>query len=311
SYLARFCAETADPQQEPYVWVFSREKGRVFRRSPKKTATRSYYYSFTSDEGQLDHEIEEHLGVVESKAASIIDRLVAGGSPEVLTPDDRANLSYFIAYMGHRVPSFRSHWEEQLGKIGEMMGKTAASNKDYFHRFITEHMEKGDIESDIDVEELREFVLSDKYELRGHPFQSLRLMVELTKTVAEIVFSFQWRLLRNATSFPLFTSDAPLSLVTTEKLLPPFNLGVGWRSPFMEALLPLSPTTALMISQHHPEGQESATPRQVLEANLRTQAYAQNEVYSSSPNIGAHLQLPRDWQWWVPLSSEVDPELED
>jgi hypothetical protein len=51
----------------------------------------------------------------------------------------------------------------------------------------------------------------------------------------------------------------------------------------MEATLPLSPRTCLLISVHHPAGEEVISPDQVADVKLRSAAYSRKLVYSSRP----------------------------
>jgi hypothetical protein len=87
------------------------------------------------------------------------------------------------------------------------------------------------------------------------------------------------------------------------------RLAVGWESPWMEATLPLGPRALLMISLHHPEGREVATPAAVAEANLRTATFARR-VYSNAPIDTSQLDRREDWDWWKPLSAALVPPLE-
>ena len=307
-YLQRFCDPASHPGLEPYLWVASKE-GKLFKRAPKKVAVQSYYYSFVDDENNLHHDVELHLAEIEGKADPIIEKLIAGAEPDSLARDERKALSMFFAYMCIRAPRFRAHWERQLGSLTRLVGQVAASNKAYFKEVMQKLKDEGHMDPDADIEELRQFVISGKYEVSSSPVVSLKVILDLADPVAYEINDFNWRILRAKDMARFFTSDAPLTMISTTDL--PALWGIGWQSPWMEALLPLSPTTALLISQHHPSGTEEVDFSSVQEANRRTAAHADEQVYSHNPIDAAELNLPFGWNGWKPLSDDVLPYYRD
>jgi hypothetical protein len=305
-YLERFCDPDTDKGKQPSLWVLQRE-GRLFRRSPKKVAAKSYYYSYVDDKSTLHNEPEHYLSQIEGRADAVVEKLVQGSAPSDLLEDDRKHLALFIAFMGLRVPRFRTHWERQLGEVMKMTGQVAASDREYFEKTIRQMKDMGLTKPDLDVDKLRQFILSGEYDVTGSPGLSLRIMFDMASPIARYIYEYNWRLLRSAPDSNFVTSDAPLTLVSTKKLPPPFGWSVGWESPWMEALLPLSPRVALLVSQHHPTGEEEVSSAKVLEANRRTEAHAGRELYCSKRIELSAISIPPEWDWWQPLSDVVLP----
>ena len=219
--------------------------------------------------------------------------------------------SAFLAFAGHRVPSFRRHHETQGASLMKMISLVAASNKEYFHRTVREASAATGKQLDIDPEELRQFVLKGEYDVVASPAISLDVMLRTSQIVSEFIYRFEWRVLEAPADHLFVTSDVPLVMVTTEQMPGPWGLGVGWYSPFMEAIFPLSPSACLLISQHHPAGRETTTPERAREVNWRIVAHADVQVYSSRRLTRKDLVVPEDWKWWWPLSDIVDPRFLD
>lgn len=302
AYLSDF---TDASGREPYLWVYERGGDEPYRRAPHNVAAKSDYYSATVN-GEREDVVEEVLSLIEGQALPVIRRLAGGGSPAGLSGDERSALAFFLGYLETRVTKFRGFIEKQTAELVRMAGRVAAEHPDYFARTMSEAMRAKGKEPPTDIEAVRQSVLSGNYDLVVNPVVSLQVMVALAPDIAEIVHGFEWRVLDAPDGEVFVTSDAPLVRVATER--PPARwMGIGWESPWMEATFPLSPTTCLLISQHHPTGRESTTAERVREVNWRTAAYADREVYGSREIAMDQLNRPEDWDWWRPLSDAVLP----
>ena len=309
-YLAAFTDPETPSGQDPYLWVYDRDREGPYKKSPKKVAAASYYYSFQDDQGEIHHGVEALLSQVESAGLPPLPRLAEGAAPSDLTDEDRSNASFFLAFMGHRTPGFRKHVERQTGDFAELVMRTVASDKEYFDQSFHEAMAKAGLNPDIDSEEVRKDFVEGAVKLTPDPIFSLRMMFELSEPVADSILGFEWRVLETADE-PFITSDRPLVLVTTERLPPPFGWGVGWFSPWMEATFPLSPRATLLISQHRPEGRERVRNDRVREANARTAAHADEHVFSSQKIAVERLRPAQGAAWWTPLSNAEHPWVAD
>lgn len=293
AYLAGF----ADPKTpigfEPYLFVYPRSTG-PYAKAPKKIAVRNHYYSFDV-EGASDQGIEDALSKVESDAIPILRRLNEGTPPESLSDEQRGALSFLLAFMEVRVPRFRNMVETFTAEVMRDVGMLAASHPDYFKRTMIEASVAKGVDPPTNIEEIREWVLKGEYELTTDPIVSLRAFLEVAPPIAEMIFSFQWRVLRAPVGSGFFTSDSPITRVSTMKQ--PAWMGVGWLTPWMEATVPISPDNCLLISLHGHEGCETISSAQTREINWRTAAHALEEVYSSRILDLSELNRPSEHSW--------------
>jgi hypothetical protein len=304
-YLAAFTDPATPAGQEPYIWVYERETAEPYARSPRKLAVRTHYYSFATESGELDTTVEEFLSKIESTGIRLIQRLIAGEAPDSFTEEDRGALAYFIALMSVRIPGFRDSVEKFAADVMRKVALVSALHPEHFERTMREaYAAKGEKPPE-NIEVVRQFVLSGEYELITSPLWSLQALIELAPTGAQYIYRYQWRILRASTGVRFITSDNPLVLVSTEKLPAPYNWGTGWETPWMEATLPLSPDTCLLISLHHPQGIEAIHAGTVNEINLRTASYATEAVYSSVQIDPRTLNRPPKWVWWEPVTAAL------
>ena len=305
SYLKRFCVKNDGDKIEPYLWIFDKKNEDHFKRSPKKIAFKSYYYSYKDEKGETNYDIEKYLSDIESKASPIIQKMDEGAITTDLTSEERAYFSIFVAFMGHRVPHFRTHWEKQMADLMKTVGMVGANNRAYFNSLMTKLIDSGEISPDTDIEAVRQFALSGEYKVIADPLISLQVMADMTGIVCGEIYNFNWRILRANDENSFVTSDDPLVLVTTMKLPNLYGSSVGWYSPYMEATFPLSTNSTLLISQHHPEGEETVSSDVVKEINMRTATHCDRQLYSNRSVDMGEFKIPSDWIWWKPLSSEI------
>jgi hypothetical protein len=278
----------------------------IRRKPPSKLTVKSYYYSFENEEGELRHDVENFISLIEGKSDPVIGKLTRDQDPAHLTPEERVYTSIYLSMMLQRTPSFLDHLNHELSKVPRMVGLVGASNKAFFHETMQRLIEAGEIDADVDVEEVRQFAISGEYDVSMTNPAILDHFVRLSQDIAKIIVKMNWRVLRTSSGDRFITSDAPFSMISTKPELLIMG-GVGWLSPYMEAFLPLSPKTGILLSFHHPEGIEVARSSQVLEANARTVAIAARQVFASDPKDFSHLRN-RPSGPWAPLSDALVPD---
>lgn len=305
SYLSDFTDPKTPEGYEPYLWVYDREEQTPFARAPHKLAVRKYYYSFSPAPAERDHSVEELLGRVESAALPVLRSLANGTAPPDLGDDDRGSLAFFIGMMSVRIPGFRDSIEGFMADLMRSVAMAGASDADYFERTMRRALEEAGKPIPEDIESVRKFVLSGEYEVKADPVVSLQALISMSPTVASYAYRCRWRVLRAPNGSRFVTSDRPVVLVSTERFPGVFGWSTGWATPWMEATLPLGPDACLLMSLHHPEGEEQVSAEVVGEVNLRTAAFATEEVYASEEFDPSILERPPDWEWWSPVTEEV------
>lgn len=310
AYLKGFTDPHVPGGQEPYLWIYERGGKGEYRRAPQKTAVRKHYYSFRDEGGKRDMSVEAFLGKLESLGMPILKRLAGGDDPSSLSDNDRLSFATFAAALSVRTPRWRDMVERSAAELMGRATRVMASDKESFKDSVRRAISAGAMKEPVDIERMREFILSGEYDLSVNPVFSLAMMVQLIPHITPYLYGYKWRLLEtSADRIGFVTSDAPLTQVSTERLPAPYGWGAGWETPWMEATLPLTPKCCLLISLHHPEGREVVSEKTVREVNWRTAAHAGEKVFSSrklaSPT--RELDRPRDWEWWQPATSELVP----
>lgn len=239
---------------------------------------------------------------------SRLRQLEEGVDPSALTDEEKAYASHFIGTLSVRVPAFRNTAEQFAQDLMRHVSQLSASNKEHFENTMRKAMVAAGKPMPDDVEAIRQFALSGDYAIKVDPSFSLQQMVQLAPIIAQYPYNYRWRVLEAPEGCVFLTSDRPLVLVSAMKQPAFFGLGAGWESPWMEATLPLSPRALLLISLHHPDGRETATPAAVAEANMRTATFA-TRVYSNVPIDTRGLDRGNAWEWWKPLSDALVPSL--
>jgi len=311
AYIEGFVDPATPSGMEPYVWVHERGANEPFRKAPKKLTVRSDYYAFREPSGERNLAAEVLLGHFEGPAIPVLRALSSGRPPSDLSEQERATFAFFVALLAVRVPRFRDHIEHMVGDIAKHLHQTAASNPPYYERLMRDaHQSKG-LEPPDDIEAIRQFALAGDYDVRGAPMHSLQVMVTTAPRIAYYVDCCQWRVLEAPNGAAFVTSDGPLVQVTTSTYAPRWG-GVGWETPYMEATLPLTPSSCLLLSMHHPEGRERVSPGIVREVNARTAAHALEQVYTSRRIDPRELEPAPRQRHWRPVTDALrEPATDD
>ena len=308
AYLERFIESAPPAGHTPAVWVYERTEREPYKRAPTNVAVKSYYYSFVTREGAREDAADELLQRIEGLGLPVLRKLEAGTDPATLSLEDRAAAAHLIAMFAVRIEGFRNRVDAFAKEVLRQTAELSAAHKEYFERIMKEASRAAGKEPPQDVEAVRQFVLSGEYEITVDPLFSLQQMVQLGPMIAEYPYSCHWRILEAPDNAPFVTSDHPLVLVSTHKQPALYGLGAGWESPWMEASLPLSPRSLLLMSLHHPEGREAVTADAVHEANLRTAIFASCVLSDRLLDVGV-LNRPPNWDWWVPLTAALAPPM--
>ena len=233
-YLNNFSAE---PGQ---IYVY-RRGAEPFISSIRKVAAEEEFYSFRNpDSGTNDDAIEKMFSFIESKASTIISKILSAPALD-LDDEEREVLALFISFLFTR-GRWYLEWQKNLfAAFDDMQLKINAQNEDQFLLLAREAL--GDISKD-EALELRNDILSNKFTVKyeDSPYflgSSLQHALELFPYVV----SKQYHLLKNDSSRVLITSDCPLVIIKPPGY--PEELGIGIANGFLA--LPISPSRCLLL----------------------------------------------------------------
>lgn len=238
-YLQYFC-------KDGNFWIFDRKTKEFRSQTPKNTALKSNYYTFKNSKGNKVTEIEHLLSQIEGNAKCIIEKVI---NWENITPQEKENLSLFIAFMMNRVPDFEKSvnkvYEHTIKSTLKMMysdPKRVQATLDEFER------ERGE-KLGLSAEELVEFHKGDNIKVIIDRVKSLELMIDISFKIFHFFKQMDWLFLHSPQEASFITTDNPVVLVPSEKF-PKGPYGMGILFPGVRKVFPISQSTCLIMYDH-------------------------------------------------------------
>jgi hypothetical protein len=233
----------ADPGQR-FVYQHDKRTDKTLRRSIRKVAARTDYYTFTGPDGAPTDLLEQAFGQLETKVAPILRRFATlAPGPLTTTLDDRVHLGAYVALQYSRVPSHLA----RVQQIADFFGAVTADmhlSKDAegYRRHMREH---GATESDevLDSERLQTLdqLRAGELEVRASPEARLSSIGQAVKSIGPIVAAMHWTLIRRTTRPWFVLGDAPVVLFKEDAN--PWT-GYGFATEGVEVHMPISTTHA-------------------------------------------------------------------
>lgn len=228
-----YLREFYDEQKRLHVFDRVAKRYREYSSTKGIAYEVGYYFIETADE-QESTQIEEALGVFESKARPVMQKLVARNDIE---QEERVALAAYIALQSQRVP----HTEKRIREASEKMH--LAITKEYARRqLIGKNIpDKMTATSPFSTpEEIDAYIIKAIDEGRIKVATSknnvIKLMMESAAQLEVGFFNNDWIVLHAPKDALFITSDNPVA-----------NIGKGWLSENSLKLFPINPRAALLI----------------------------------------------------------------
>lgn len=194
---SNFCF--SDHESENWIWQYTKGSKRTpQKKSIKSINFRDYYY-----EGEtINNVIEMTLGDIENNASRIIKSL--HGLPETkqtITNEEKEKLSFFIAILITRNPSFRTPIKEIYERIAQ---NTLSMQLEIDKAANTlEHLpsQYADI-----------FYDPHSYSIEIKEHVSLQAMITCAVEITKSILNKKWHFFRSYDDNPFLTSDNPVSV---------------------------------------------------------------------------------------------------
>lgn len=237
SYLARWCDPSTPAGQEPYIWIFAKEKRQGKKRAPHKAFRKTHFYTDKRPSAADRLWLEKGLGKVEGGLAAVTDRVVTQGIP--LSVDNKGAIAAFAATMFVRTPQYeqhiRSQWEPVLALGNEMVARAKEMTPQQLKTFSSPISGSGPSLSMEQVEQIVE-----------HPLQSS--IKGLMAGMLRVLMLMKCRILYTANAPGFITSDAPCVVFDPDwwKMPPMYRGGLASRT--VEVTVPLSPNFAALFA---------------------------------------------------------------
>ncbi|HHT9133944.1 MAG TPA: DUF4238 domain-containing protein [Candidatus Avalokitesvara rifleensis] len=265
-----------DPNNEPYIWVYDIDSGKIMQTKAENIAYEKHYFSFIDKEGEKDSEtIENQIAIIETEASKVINKILKYNT---LNQMGKYTFAVFVALMMVRAPYFRRRAELLMKEMIKVYFKFWASNKAGFEASIRQfEKETGDRIGER-VEEARQYFLNEGYKVKLHPQFGLRSTLIHLKELCTIFFGIRWEFIKASKEYRFLTGDNPLLYCdpTSRK-----GLGVGLMNNNIEVSIPLSKDLLALGTWKGLEGYRDATNYEIKELNRRTVSAALRFVFSS------------------------------
>ena len=214
-YLKRFTAGST--AGSTMLRVLGKADGRLFGASTGNLAAERYFY-----DGVGPQEAENALAELESATSPIIDRLAAEGEFQPLSVEESWTLAAFVALLDLRTASFRGaalDLAESIDGTLQQVANALGAN----HTPVAPQT----------PDEAREYHKA--------------LMWSTASAARETMALMQWSLLEAPHEARFVTSDNPVVKHNPVPPPAPWMGNLGWKSPGLQILLPLSPSRCLAI----------------------------------------------------------------
>ena len=207
--LRNFCAGA-----KPKIWAFDKNTGKSFETNVRNIAGEREFYDLSVGDATLS--LEEGLSKLETRAGTVIDRIIGARSLGVLSDDDRALLAVFVSTQMQRGPNPRQSMlamNQELRRV--LKGRVGIEDGDF---------------PELTAEEAKAM--------------TMRSLTEPQK-FAEHILNKAWLMFETSSSHPFFIGDSPVTLQNDTQSKGPLrgNLGLAVRG--IEIYLPISSTFTL------------------------------------------------------------------
>jgi len=286
----RFFAVAREGARTPTFWVYDKKDGCQPRpQTPINTAVESGFYD-------LEHEgvrvpVEEMLGMIESAARPILERLSRGEAPR---DSDLPLLARFLSHMHVRGPRHIKAVEEHGTILAREMIKHAANDSDEEIRIALE--ETGGA-GRMTVEEVRDWYRKADTKVKGLVAPMgywLAHSLHQAPTIEEILLQMEWTTCSGPDDGTFLTGDTPVC-PRTRWGRSQVNFGGGFANPNTEVTFPLNDRTCLWLTHWRKPAWLPMKAGWVREINRRTAHIAERYVIAPrrSPAIDALVEKSR------------------
>jgi hypothetical protein len=246
-YQKAWCDPATPPNQEPYIWLISRDGSEKKKRAPAKTFVGTDIFTIRLPDGTRELVIEETLERIENNFVRLIERRIS--KQYDLDPQDRANLCIFTAAMFARVdPQARTYTDFLQQVHGKVKRLEELHNAEPKTSLTTGAM----------LENAR-----------------AKYVAIAIQDLAELYAQMPMAILVAPETDHFITSDSPTVWFNPQAYkLPPLLRAPGLDQADIEVSLPLTPRYLMFLSHRESLlGYRTIPGKMVQEINRRTRAY--------------------------------------
>ncbi|MEX0616648.1 MAG: DUF4238 domain-containing protein [Candidatus Woykebacteria bacterium] len=267
--------------------IFDRYNKVFLKRTPGGIAYNENYYTVDTKQEKGSTILEETLGLVETKAKPVIDKLTQHGA--VLTKEERENLGLFLALQQQRVPDSEKAKREMAEKtykaVAQKFAHLLATNNEAFET-TKKKVPKVKGSPELTQEDWLGLATGEKFKLEievPHSFV-VKQMFDLALEVAPLICQMNWKVLYASKSRAFTTSDNPF-ILSGSPWAP--GRGVGLITPRSRKFFPLTKGACLFMGDQPTATLEfaSATSDGVRQINRLTALNSDRYIISHNQDL--------------------------
>lgn len=253
-YLSKFVDPNTPSDQEPYVWVFSKDGKNVKKRAPVNLFTERHLYTIEF-EGKKDFSIEQDLSQIEGRFVQVM-KVIEKKKP--LSGHEHAYLCIFVAAQLQRTLRFKRNQEGFIQQLIDHGTQIALA-----HGVTDSKQVKDWTEYKKDIHKLNL--------VEGLPF--------LANILQQMKIAFLCS--PNKLKYPFITSDDPCVLFNPDLQWQRFY-GPGFGQKNVQLTLPLSPEITVMFTWANYHGYGLLSKSEVENLNRMTRGHCDKDFVSCS-----------------------------
>lgn len=228
------------------LWVYDRKLKVIRPQSVKDTAAISHYYSFKTTTGEIDNGMEHALGVAESFAAPIINKIHENESYK-FTPQDKLEFATYLALKWTRTPMHQKKSEAIFEAVIKTSSRKLATDENKFKEAMNYVAQKTGKEVG-DIKGQKEFMMNpDRYTVETTRLTSLQSMALGLKPSYEAIYNMRWVFRFAPKEKAFITSDNPFVVKPFFETDDP--LGCGLYTPHTVTFIALTPRVCLTLTR--------------------------------------------------------------
>jgi hypothetical protein len=235
SYLKAWSDPDSPRDQDPYVWICSKDGQQISRKSPSKIFHEKDFYTIKQVDGTRDLTLEHGLSQLESNFATLRRDKLEKKAP--LTEEERIILCAFVAAMFARTRSRRDFLREQWQRVLDM----CENIMEWARNASPEQLSQ--MSSALRppmVDENSSMGMDDVQRIVEQPVQSF--LIPGIRATIPFLLRMRSVIIETSTIPGFITSDAPCIYFDPGLAKHPTSFGAGGLiSPTIEISLPLSP----------------------------------------------------------------------
>ena len=198
--------------EKSLIYTYDKKSpSNVIGASTKKTANQKDFYAFIDKEGKISNKFEELICISEDKGIPVLNKIINAGNLSIITEQEKADLSTYIAMMIVRTESFRRRAAEVVTSHHLLMCREKAKDPEEFRIWMESYEKKiRDKMSDDVLEQVRQSFITPEEIKIGFGLEWTLRGLGAHDDFLPVIYEMNWSLLVSSDDTFFLTSDNPV-----------------------------------------------------------------------------------------------------